>query len=140
MGMAALTTGDGFVDVVVTAVASTTSLAPDAEKTWQGLLEWRSGIRTLDLPFVDEFESPVRIGGRLLEDFDEHLSRVELRRLSYMQKMSIVLGRRVWENAGSPEVDTKRLLVSIGLALATTEELVFQYDLWKARGVRAVSP
>ena len=61
--MAPLRTGDGLPDVVVTAVASTTSLAPDAEKTWQYLLEGRSGIRELDSPFVDEFESPVRIGG-----------------------------------------------------------------------------
>ncbi|HUO40160.1 MAG TPA: KasA/KasB family beta-ketoacyl-ACP synthase, partial [Mycobacterium sp.] len=43
-------------------------------------------------------------------------------------------------SAGSPEVDTRRLLVSIGLALATTEELVFEYDNWRARGIRAVSP
>jgi beta-ketoacyl ACP synthase len=138
--MAALTTGDGFPDVVVTAVASTTPIAPDAEDTWQGLLDGRSGIRTLDNPFVREFESPVRIGGRLLESFDEQLSHKERRRLSYMQKMATVLGRRVWENAGSPDVDTKRLMVSIGLALAATEDLVFRYDDWRARGMRAVSP
>ena len=138
--MAALTTGDGFPDVVVTAVASTTPIAPDAEDTWQGLLDGRSGIRTLDNPFVREFESPVRIGGRLLESFDEQLSHKERRRLSYMQKMATVLGRRVWENARSPDVDTKRLMVSIGLALAATEDLVFRYDDWRARGMRAVSP
>jgi 3-oxoacyl-[acyl-carrier-protein] synthase II/beta-ketoacyl ACP synthase len=51
-----------------------------------------------------------------------------------------VLGRRAWENAGSPEVDTRRLAVSIGLALASTEKLVFLYDDWKARGMRAATP
>ena len=61
--MAPLRTGDGLPVVVVTAVASTTSLAPDAENTWQLLLEGQSGIRELDKPFVDEFDSPVRIGG-----------------------------------------------------------------------------
>jgi meromycolic acid 3-oxoacyl-[acyl-carrier protein] synthase II len=138
--MAPLTTGGGFANVVVTAVASTTSLAPDAEKTWQLLLEGRSGIRALDKPFVGEFKSPVRIGGPLLESFDEHLSRVELRRLAFMQKMSLVLGRRLWENAGAPEVDTTRLMVSIGLALGSTEEIPRQYDTWKEKGLRAVSP
>ena len=138
--MAVLSTGDGFAGVVVTAVASTTALAPDAEETWQQLLEGRSGIRTLDKPFVEEFKSAVRIGGVLREDFDEHLTRVELRRLSFMQKMSTVLGRRLWDTAGSPEIDTKRLLVSITQALATTEALVFLYDDWKARGMRAASP
>jgi beta-ketoacyl ACP synthase len=138
--MATLTTGNGFVDVVVTAVASTTALAPDAEDTWQHLLEGRSGIRELDKPFVAEFDSPVRIGGELLEDFDEQLDRVERRRTSYMQKMSTVLGRRLWANAGSPEIDTKRLLVSIGLALGSTEEIPVQHDAWREKGLRAVSP
>lgn len=138
--MAPLRTGDGFPDVVVTAVASTTSLAPDAEKTWQALLDGQSGIRELDKPFVGEFDSPVRIGGALQESFDEHLTRVELRRLAYMQQMSLVLGRRLWENAGTPEVDTRRLMISMGLALGSTEEIAVQYDSWKEKGLRAVSP
>ena len=104
------------------------------------MLEGRSGIRELDKPFVSEFKSPVRIGGPLQESFDEHLSRVELRRLSFMQKMSLVLGRRLWENAGAPEVDTRRLMISIGLALGSTEEIPLQYDAWREKGLRAVSP
>jgi beta-ketoacyl ACP synthase len=139
-GMAPLRTGDGFADVVVTAVASTTSLAPDVETTWKLLLEGESGIRGLDKSFVGEFKSPVRIGGPLQENFDEHLSRVELRRLAFMQKMSLVLSRRLWENAGTPDVDTRRLMVSIGLALGSTEEIPTQYDAWKEKGLRAVSP
>jgi beta-ketoacyl ACP synthase len=81
----------------------------------------------------------VRIGGQLVETFDEQLDRMERRRTSYMQKMSTVLGRRVWGNAGSPEVDTRRLLVSIGLALGSTEEIPGQHDLWREKGLRAVS-
>ncbi|MFS0898441.1 KasA/KasB family beta-ketoacyl-ACP synthase [Mycolicibacterium litorale] len=138
--MAKLRTGSGFADVVVTAVASTTALAPDAEDTWQRLLAGHSGIRPLDAWFVDELGSPVRIGGQLRESFDEHLNRVELRRLSYMQKMSTVLGRRVWEAGGSPDVDVRRLMVSIGLALGSTEEIPAQYDDWRQKGLRAVSP
>lgn len=138
--MVAKTTGDGLADVVVTAVTSTTSLAPQAEETWQLLLEGRSGIRTLDKSFVTEFDSPVRIGGQLTESFDQTLSRVERRRLSYMEQMSTVLGRRLWESAGSPDIDTTRLLVSIGLALGTTEEIVLQYDTWQEKGLRAVPP
>jgi 3-oxoacyl-[acyl-carrier-protein] synthase II/beta-ketoacyl ACP synthase len=138
--MAPLRTGDGFVDVVVTAVASTTPVASDAEDTWKLLLEGRSGIRVLDRPFVAEFDSPVRIGGQLVETFDEQLDRVERRRTSYMQKMSTVLSRRLWSNAGSPEVDTRRLVVSIGLALGSTEEIPVQHDAWREKGLRAVSP
>jgi 3-oxoacyl-[acyl-carrier-protein] synthase II/beta-ketoacyl ACP synthase len=138
--MTALRTGHGLADVVVTAVASTNALASDAEETWQQLLEGASGIRALDKWFVDEYESPVRIGGALREKFDQHLNRVELRRLSYLGKMATVLGRRLWSAAGSPEVDTNRLLVSIGTALANTEEIAEGAVDWHARGLRAMSP
>lgn len=118
----------------------TTAVATDADTTWKLLLDSQSGIRTLDDPFVDEYQLPVRIGGHLLEDFDSHLTRVELRRLSYLQKMSTVLSRRLWDNAGSPELDTNRLAVSIGTGLGSAEELVFSYDEMRNRGMRAVSP
>jgi beta-ketoacyl ACP synthase len=138
--MASKTTGDGLPDVVVTALASSNALATNAEDTWQQLLEGQSGIRRLDKPFVDEYDFPVRIGGALREDFDQHLNRVELRRLSYMQKMSRVLGRRLWDAAGSPDVDTRRLVVSIGLALASTEAMIKLYDDFNERGMRAANP
>lgn len=130
--------GNGRPDVVVTAVESTTSLAANAEDTWQQLLNGHSGIRALKKPFVDEFDSEVRIGGELREDFDQYLSRVEQRRMSFMQKMSAVLGRRLWDNAGSPDMDTRRLAVSVGQALASTEALVRLYDDLNEGGMRAV--
>jgi beta-ketoacyl ACP synthase len=138
--MASLTTGNGLPDVVVTGVAMTTALATDAENTWKKLLDGQSGIRRLTDPFVEEYNLPVRIGGHLLEDFESDIDRVEKRRYSYLQKMAAVMGRRVWENAGAPEVDTRRLLVSVGTGLGSAEELVFAYDGMRAKGLRAVSP
>jgi meromycolic acid 3-oxoacyl-[acyl-carrier protein] synthase II len=138
--MAALTTGDGLPDVVVTAIESSTALATGAEDTWQRLLAGESGIRLLDKPFVEEFDSPVRIGGQLLEDLDEHLTRIEARRTSYLGKMALVLSRRLWQAAGSPDVDTTRLMVSIGHAQGTTEALVLLYDDFVVRGMRAATP
>jgi beta-ketoacyl ACP synthase len=138
--MAAFSTGNGFPDVVVTGVAMTTALATDADSTWKKLLDGQSGIRKLDDPFVEQFDAPVRIGGHLLEDFDDELTRVELRRMLFLQKMSVVLGRRVWANAGSPEVDPNRLMVSIGTGMGSTEEMVFGYDDIRARGMKAVNP
>jgi beta-ketoacyl ACP synthase len=138
--MTELVTGKALPNVVVTGIAMTTALATDAETTWKLLLDSQSGIRTLDDPFVTEYDLPVRIGGHLLEEFDHHLTRVELRRTSYLQRMSTVLGRRVWENAGSPEVDTNRLAVSIGTGMGSAEEMVFSYDDMRARGFKAVSP
>ncbi len=138
--MALLTTGNGLPNVVVTGVAMTTALATDADNTWKNLLDGQSGIRTLNDPFVEQYDLPVRIGGHLIEEFDSQLNKVENRRMSYLQKMATVLGRRVWESAGSPEVDTRRLMVSIGTGMGSSEELVFAYDGMRERGLRAVSP
>ncbi|ORB25843.1 3-oxoacyl-ACP synthase KasB [Mycolicibacterium parafortuitum] len=138
--MSSPTTGNGLPDVVVTGIAMTTSLATDAETTWKSVLDGQSGIRRLDDPFVEQFDLPVRIGGHLLEEFSSQLNKVENRRMSYIQKMATVLGRRVWENAGAPEVDTERLLVSIGTGLGGAEALVFAYDGLREKGLRAVSP
>ncbi len=138
--MSELVTGKALPNVVVTGIAMTTALATDAENTWKLLLDSQSGIRTLDDPYVEEYDLPVRIGGHLLEEFDSQLTRVELRRMSYLQKMSTVMGRRLWENAGSPEIDTNRLAVSIGTGLGSAEELVFSYDDMRARGAKSVSP
>lgn len=138
--MAGLSTGNGFPNVVVTGVAMTTALASDADSTWKELLDGKSGIRLLEDPFVEEYDLPVRIGGHLREDFDHELTRIELRRLSYLQKMSTVLSRRVWQNAGSPEVDPRRLMVSIGTGMGSSEELLFAYEALKAKGLRGVSP
>ena len=69
--MAGLATGNGLPNVVVTGIAMTTALATDAEGTWKELLDGQSGIRKLEDPFVEQYDLPVRIGGHLLEDFDE---------------------------------------------------------------------
>ncbi|HUH69847.1 MAG TPA: 3-oxoacyl-ACP synthase KasB [Mycobacterium sp.] len=138
--MTELVTGKTLPNVVVTGIAMTTALASDAEATWKLLLDGQSGIRKLEDPFVEEYDLPVRIGGHLVEEFDNQLTRVELRRMGYLQRMSTIVGRRVWENAGSPEVDTNRLMVSIGTGMGSSEEMLFSYDDMRARGVKAVSP
>jgi beta-ketoacyl ACP synthase len=138
--MTGLATGSGLPNVVVTGVAMTTALATDAITTWQKLLDGHSGIRKLEDPFVEEYDLPVRIGGHLLEDFEDELTRIELRRLSYLQRMSTVLSRRVWKDAGDPEVDPKRLMVSIGTGMGSSEELLFAYEGMRQKGLRAVSP
>ncbi|MBI3225462.1 MAG: beta-ketoacyl-ACP synthase, partial [Mycolicibacterium cosmeticum] len=82
-GVTGVSTGNGLPNVVVTGVAMSTALATDAEGTWKKLLNGESGIRKLDDPFIAQYDLPVWIGGHLLEDFEDDLTRVEKRRLSY---------------------------------------------------------
>lgn len=129
-----------FPDVVVTGLATTNALAVDAEATWAALLDGGSGIRRLSGAFVEDLDLPVKIGGQLLEDFDTELSRVELRRLSYQQKMALVLGRRAWAHSGSPDMDPTRLSVSVGTGFGNAEEVILAYIAMRKRGLKAVSP
>src|SRR5689334_4910415 len=122
--------------VVVTALAATTPLAADVEESWAALLNGKSGIGSIADRLIDEFPLPVTIGGLIREDFDSQLSRVEVRRLSYMQKMALVLNRRLWAAAGTPEVDTRRLLVSVSHAYGSTKDLWIAWEEFKVRGMR----
>ncbi len=127
-------------DVVITGVALTSALSTDAEETWTALVDGRSGIRKLTDAFVEELQLPVRIGGQIHEDFDSELSRVELRRLSYLQKMALVLSRRVWQNAGSPDMDSTRLAVSVGTGFGNGEEVILAYVAMRTRVEGGLAP
>lgn len=124
----------------MTAVEATTAVASDIEGTWKGLLAGESGIRELTDDFVDKWDLPVRIGGHLVDDIESHLTRVELRRNSYVQRMSLVMARRLWEKAGKPEVDPDRFAVVIGTGLGGGEKIVETYDAMNEGGIRKVSP
>lgn len=129
-----------FPDVVVTAVAATTSLAGDVDGTWQALLAGESGIRGLDAPWVAEHDLPVRIGGQLKVPPHTALSRVELRRLAYVEQLATVLGRQVWAAAGAPDVDRERLAVAIGTGQGGGDAVVAARDALQQHGYRRVSP
>ncbi|MDV8105742.1 beta-ketoacyl synthase N-terminal-like domain-containing protein, partial [Rhodococcus sp. IEGM 69] len=136
----ASTNGKQFPNIVVTSLAATTSIAGDVDATWKGLLAGESGIDTIQEPFVAENDLPVTIGGKLKVSPDESLSRVEIRRMSFVERLALVLGRQVWENAGSPEVDKDRLGVVIGTGLGGGEALIDAVEKMKAGGYRKVSP
>jgi len=134
------TANGGFPSVVVTAVEATTALAADAEGTWKALLAGESGIRVLEDDFVTKWDLPVRIGGHLVDDIDDHMTRIDMRRMSYVQRMSKLVSGRLWESAGNPEVDPDRFAVVIGTGLGGGEKIVETYDAMNEGGPRKVSP
>jgi len=126
--------------VVVTAIEATTSIAADIESTWKGLLAGESGIHALEDEFVTKWDLPVRIGGHLKEPLDPQMTRLELRRMSYVQRMAKFVGNRLWESAGNPEVDPDRFSVVIGTGLGGGEKIIEMYDAMNEGGIRKVSP
>ena len=134
------TANGGFPNVVVTAVEATTALGADVDSTWKGLLAGESGIRVLEDDFVTKWDLPVRIGGHLVDPIDDHMGRLDLRRMSYVQRMSKYLGRKMWDAAGDPQVDPDRFSVVIGTGLGGGEKIVETYDTMNEGGIRKVSP
>jgi beta-ketoacyl ACP synthase len=124
----------------VTAVTATTALAPDIESTWKGLLAGESGIRILEDDFVEKWDLAVKIGGHLAEPLDPLMSRLEHRRMSYVQRMSKYLANQLWDSIGRPEVDPDRFAVVIGTGLGGGEKIVEMYDAMNEGGPRKVSP
>lgn len=134
------TANGGFPNVVVTAVEATTALGADIDSTWKALLAGESGIRVLEDEFVTKWDLPVRIGGHLVDPVDDHMTRLDMRRMSYVQRMSKYLGTKMWAAAGTPEVDPDRLAVVIGTGLGGGEKIVETYDMMNEGGIRKVSP
>lgn len=134
------TLNGNFPNVVVTSMAATTSIAGDVDATWKGLLNGESGIDTLEDDFITEYDLPVRIGGHLKVSPDTLLDRVEIRRMAYVERLAITLGREVWKNAGSPEIDPLRLGVAIGTGLGGGDALIESVDKLKNGGYRKISP
>ncbi|MFC9786916.1 KasA/KasB family beta-ketoacyl-ACP synthase [Rhodococcus sp. NPDC127528] len=126
--------------VVVTAVAATTPIADDIDGTWNGLVNGHSGIAELEDDFVRRYDLPVRIGGTLRAVPSAKLTRVELRRHSFVEQMALVLGRQVWAEAGCPDVDGERLAVVVGTGLGGGDALIDAVDALRAGGCRRVSP
>jgi beta-ketoacyl ACP synthase len=103
-------------------------------------LAGESGIRVLDDPFVEKWDLQVKIGGHLKVALDPLMTRLELRRMSYVQRMSKYVGNQLWESAGRPEVDPDRFSVVIGTGLGGGEKIVEMYDAMNEGGPRKVSP
>ncbi|MDG3014427.1 KasA/KasB family beta-ketoacyl-ACP synthase [Speluncibacter jeojiensis] len=126
--------------VVVTAMAASTCLGADLDTTWSALLNGHSGIRRLDDDRLGDGDLPVRIGGTLIEDPAESLTRIEQRRHSFVQQLALVLSRRVWRDAGTPEVDPERLAVVVGTGLGGGDALIAAVDAMRSGGYRKVPP
>ncbi|MDI9893745.1 KasA/KasB family beta-ketoacyl-ACP synthase [Rhodococcus sp. IEGM 1381] len=125
---------------VITGYVATTALADDADTTWEYLLDGRSGIGPLVSAFVSDYDLPVRIGGVLQMALSDHLTRVEQRRLSFVEQLAVVLGRRLWSDAGLDDMDTDRLAVAVGTGLGGGDALIGAVDAMRAGGYRKVSP
>ena len=94
-------------DVVVTGLGATTPLGGDVASTWDGLLNGRSGVRRLEVDWVERYDLPAKIGAPLVQDPSEVLPRVQLRRLDRCE----AIARAIDDGAGlGPKVLTTAIV------------------------------
>jgi len=124
--------------VVVTGLGATTPIGGDVSSSWSALLAGTSGVRTLTEEWAQSIS--VQFAARVAVEPSEQMERVELRRLDRSEQFALIASREAWKDAGSPEMDKERLGVVIASGIGGVTTLLDQYDVYKEKGARLVSP
>lgn len=126
--------------VVITGLGVTSPLGGDVASTWEAALAGRSGVNTLEHDWVEQYDAPVRFAGELAVPAAEVLSVPETRRMDPSAQYAVVAAREAWADAGSPELDPTRLATVVASGIGGVWTLLSQWDSYKEKGPRRVSP
>ena len=125
--------------VVVTGLGVTTPIGGDVATTWKALLAGQSGVRLLTEDWRELL--PVHFAARVATEPADQMERVEMRRLDRSEQFALIASREAWKDAGSPDdIDKERLGVVIASGIGGVITLLDQFDIFKEKGARAVSP
>ncbi len=134
---------NGARRVVVTGMGAVSALGPDVASTWQGLLEGRSGVRT-----IEAFD-PSRVDSKIaaeVRDFDASgvLDRKDQRRTDRYIQFGLVVARQALDQAGLPgRMDgalAARTGVLLGSGLGGVSTLFDNVLVMAERGPDRISP
>jgi 3-oxoacyl-[acyl-carrier-protein] synthase II len=128
------------VKIVVTGLGATTPLGGDVPSTWEALLAGKSGISTLEQPWVAQYEIPVTFAGQAKVLASEVLTLQECKRLDPSSQFALIAAREAWADAGSPDVVPERLAVEFSTGIGGVWTLLDAFDTLKERGARRVLP
>ncbi|MCX6486133.1 MAG: beta-ketoacyl-ACP synthase II [Rhodoluna sp.] len=126
--------------IVVTGLGATTPLGGDVSSTWEALLAGKSGISTLQQPWVAQYEIPVTFAGQAKVPASEVLTLQESKRLDPSSQFALIAAREAWADAGAPEVVPERLAVEFSTGIGGVWTLLDAFDTLKERGARRVLP
>ena len=124
--------------VVVTGLGATTPLGGDVASTWAALIAGKSGVRLLTEDWRDLL--PVHFAARVATEPADQMERVEMRRLDRSEQFALIASREAWKDAGAPDLDKERLGVVIASGIGGVITLLDQFDNFKEKGARGVSP
>lgn len=124
--------------VVVTGLGATTPLGGDVATTWRALLAGQSGVKRIDSEWVSTL--PISIAASVAVDPSEVMDRIALRKLDRSEAFALIAAREAFADAGSPTIDPLRTAVTIASGIGGVTTLIEQYDIWRTKGARQVSP
>lgn len=129
--------------VVVTGLGAVTPVGNDVPSTWEALLRGRSGIDRIRC--FDPADLDVQIAAELKDfDVEERLGRRQARRCDRFSLLALDAARQAVEDSGidfdSDGIDPERVGVLIGTGIGGVLILLENYDVYRLRGPRRVSP
>ena len=127
-------------DVVVTGLGTVNPLGGDVDSTWSALHEGTCAIRPLEHSWVEDYELPVRIGAPLAINPADLLPPRQIRRLDRSSQCALLAARQAWEQAGSPQIGSQRLAVSVSPGMGPVLSVMEAWDTLRDRGPRRVLP
>lgn len=130
-------------DIVITGMGATTPLGGDLASTWQAMLAGESGIVRIPEEWADEIA--VKIAGYVKVDPSEKIDRVKARRLDRNTQLALIAAEEAWLDAGlalgeDNPVDPERLAVCLGTGIGGLHTLLGNWDVYKEKGPRRVTP
>ncbi len=130
-------------DIVITGMGATTPLGGDLASTWQAMLAGESGIVRIPEEWADEIA--VKIAGYVKVDPSEKIDRVKARRLDRNTQLALIAAEEAWLDAGlalgdDNTIDPFRLAVCLGTGIGGLHTLLNNWDAYRDKGPRRVSP
>jgi 3-oxoacyl-[acyl-carrier-protein] synthase II len=126
--------------IVVTGIGTISPIGATAPETWAALLAGKSGTRSLQHDWVEEYSLPVTFAAEAIQRPEEFLERQESKRLDPSAQLALVSAREAWKDAGSPEVEPVRLGVDYATGIGGLWTLLNGWDTLREKGARRVLP
>ena len=127
--------------VVITGIGVITPLGTGVEKTWQGLLEGRSGIRRIT--HFDASSYPVQIAGEV-PDFDprDYIEEKEIKKMDRFIHFALAASEMALKDSGLEinQSNAERVGVIIGSGIGGLPMIEHYTKILNERGYRRISP
>ena len=127
--------------VVVTGIGLVTPLGTGTEKTWQALVQGKSGVAAITR--FDASDQAAQIAAEV-KDFepDRWFGKKQLKNLDHFVQYAVAAADMAWKESGFPisEANADRVAVITGCGMGGLPTIEEYQDVYRARGPRRITP